>query len=111
MSGTDDAYRRALRDRRDRQFQRLAEAAEAMAATAETSARIHDQMTNEQPDAAEHAARERLLAAAERDAAEAFRAGELPSSASREAIRASGTRVDARGADDRGVDQHDTEGQ
>lgn len=108
MNDADEPYVRALRDRRNKQLRRLAEAAEGMAVTAEASARVHDQMAERQPAAAEHAARERQLAAAEREAAQAFRAGRLPSPASREAIRASGLSADAR-EDDRGVDQQDAE--
>jgi len=110
MGSSDEVYLRALRERRRKQLQRLAEAAEGMAETAEMSARVHDQMARQQPAAAEHADRERMLAAAEREAAKAFRAGELPSAASREAIRASGSRVGDQGADDQGVERRATEG-
>jgi len=109
MSSGDDAYLRAMQDRRRKQLQRMADAAEGMANTAEASARVHDQMAH--PAAAEHAARERMLAAAERDAAEALRAGELPSQASREAIRASGSALDGLGTADREPDKRDTERQ
>jgi len=101
MSTADSAYLRALQDRRRKQLQRLAEAAEFMADTAEMSARVHDRMAEHSPGAAERARRERQLAAAERDAAKAFRAGAMPSKASREAIRASGSRADAQRTEDR----------
>jgi len=97
MAGADEGYEGYLRtwlDRKGRQFQRLSETAEGIADAAEASARVHDQMAEQQPGAAEHAARERRLAAAEREAARAFRAGELPSKASRDAIRTGGSNVD-----------------
>jgi len=83
----------------------LAEIADAMARTAEASAHVHDQMAERLPAAAEHAARDRLLGAAERKAAEAFRAGELPSQAVRQAIRASGSSADVQAyAEQRTID-------
>lgn len=91
MARPEEAYLRMLEDRRRKHLLRLAEAAESMAATAEASARVHDQMAERQcPGAAEHAARDRLLAAAERDAARAYRAGQSPSETTRAAIRACG---------------------
>ncbi|SNY41083.1 hypothetical protein [Paractinoplanes atraurantiacus] len=74
--------------RRDAQFERLAQIADDMAATAETSANVHDQLAGSMPSAAEHAARDRLFAAAERRAAETFRAHELLPDDIREAVRA-----------------------
>jgi hypothetical protein len=91
MSSGDETDQQGSRGLPDDQFQRSAEIADALARTAETGARIHDDLAERWPDAAEHAARERLLARAEREAAEAFRNREMPSEAVREAIRASGS--------------------
>jgi hypothetical protein len=58
--------------------------------TIEYSADVHADMTRTQPEAHEHAERDRRLAAAERAAAAALRHGELPSDAARRVIRAGG---------------------
>ncbi|GAA3336527.1 hypothetical protein GCM10020358_29500 [Amorphoplanes nipponensis] len=68
-------------------FESLARTADAIADTAERSARVHDAAVGRLPGAAEHARRERRLAAAERAAAEAFRRHEIPSRAVTQAIR------------------------
>ena len=70
------------------QYDRLAQVAENLAYTAEASATLHDQMADRLPSAAEHAARDRLFAAAERRAAQSYRAHELPSKEVRQAVRA-----------------------
>lgn len=71
-------------------FEALARSADAVAETAEMSARVHDEAVGHLPGAAEHAQRERRLAAAERAAAAAFRRHEMPSDEVRRAIRACG---------------------
>lgn len=85
----DVTYLQALEARRRAFLASMARTAERMAVTAELSASVHDQIAERAPEAAEHANRDRLLAAAERDAAEAYRAGRTPSQATRQAIRAS----------------------
>jgi hypothetical protein len=100
MSGNEEAHQPGSEDPQGEQFMRLANTAEAMARTAERSARIHDEVGEHLPGAADHAARDRRLAAAEREAAEAFRGHRLPSQAVRDAIRESGTGADAANVDD-----------
>ena len=79
----------------------LARLAESIAATTEHSAKVHDRMSARMPEAAEHAARERRLAAAERAAAEAYRQGRAPSADVRQQI------VEGRGTrDQRQPDNH-----
>ncbi|WP_328474009.1 hypothetical protein OHA21_14025 [Actinoplanes sp. NBC_00393] len=94
------------------QFQRLARIAEDLAVTAEQSARVHEQLAARLPGAADHAARDRLFAAAERAAAESYRAGRLPPHAVRTAIRASSSAdVDPANLQQRTIEQEqrDTE--
>lgn len=74
-------------DQRD-QFESLAETAEKIAETTARSADVHDKLTT-LPGAEEHAARDRRLSAAERDAAAALRQHEVPSEATRQVIRES----------------------
>ena len=74
----------------------LARLAESIAATTEHSAKVHDRMSARMPEAAEHAARERRLAAAE-----AYRQGRAPSADVRQQI------VEGRGTrDQRQPDNH-----
>jgi hypothetical protein len=68
-------------------FETLARTADAIADTAEMSARVHDRAAAYLPGAAEHARRERRLAAAERAAATAYRNREVPSAQVIRAIR------------------------
>ena len=72
-------------------FARMARIAEDVAETAERSAAVHDEMGAYLPDAPEHAERDRRLAAAERDAAAAYREHRLPSEEVRAVIRDSGS--------------------
>ncbi|BFU45000.1 hypothetical protein KRMM14A1004_32370 [Krasilnikovia sp. MM14-A1004] len=65
---------------------RLAQVAERIAETARDGARVHDQLVGRLPGAAEHAARQRRLAAAEEAAAVAYRNLEVPPDAVRRAI-------------------------
>ncbi|XVU21884.1 hypothetical protein ACQPZJ_32055 [Actinoplanes sp. CA-054009] len=83
---TTDDHRRArrARARAEEEFDRMADLADDLADTAEESARVHDQM----PGGADHAALDRRFAAAERDAADAYRAHEVPSDDVRDTIRA-----------------------
>ena len=71
-------------------FERLAGTAENIAETANAAARVHDQLTGLLPGAAEHAARERRLAAAEAEAADAYRNQQVPPDEVRQVIRDSG---------------------
>ncbi|GAA0503284.1 hypothetical protein Ade02nite_36090 [Paractinoplanes deccanensis] len=82
-------------DRAAESFESLADSAEMAARTAEMSARVHDQMTDRVAGAAEHAERDRTLAAAEWEAAAAYRAHEVPPDEVRETIRRAGTPQDA----------------
>ncbi|MEV4639688.1 hypothetical protein AB0J80_20255 [Actinoplanes sp. NPDC049548] len=74
----------------DEQFERLAQAADSLAGTLESSAGLHDEMEGHLPGAAAHAVRDRRLAAAEREAAAAYRRRELPSDEVRRVIRNNG---------------------
>jgi len=66
-------------------FERLARTAEDLADTALASATVHEALDS--PEATEHADRERLFAEAERDAAAAYRSGQVPSAQTRQTIR------------------------
>lgn len=68
-------------------FEALARTADSIAETAEASADIHDEAVGSLPGAAEHAARDRRFAEAERAAADAYRSHEVPSDEVRQAIR------------------------
>lgn len=74
-----------LRRRRDQAFENAARNADNLARVAEHSAEIHDHMPH-LPGAADHAERDRRLAAAERAAAQAYRRHELPSDAVRRSV-------------------------
>ena len=74
-------------DRMAETSETLARTAEALAETAERSADVHDAMAAYRPDAREHATRDRALAEAERQAAAAFRRGEVPPDDVRQVIR------------------------
>jgi len=74
-----------LERQRDQAFEATARNAEHLARVAERSAEIHDNMPH-LPTAADHAERDRRLAAAERIAAEAYRRHELPSDAVRRSV-------------------------
>jgi hypothetical protein len=66
----------------------LARTAESVAVTVDKSAEMHEQMAGALGDAAlEHAARDRKLAEAEREAAAAYRRQEVPSDELRRTIR------------------------
>jgi hypothetical protein len=77
-------------DRLGETYERLALAAESLACTLDYSAAIRDDLAGLQPQAREHAGRDRRLAAAERAAAHALRARELPPPQVREVIRSGG---------------------
>ncbi len=68
-------------------FEALANTADAIAETAEASAHVHDGAVGNLPEAAEHAARDRRFAAAERAAADAYRNHQVPPDEIRHAIR------------------------
>lgn len=68
-------------------FDSMAQAADRLAETVEFSAKVHDEMGDALPGAAEHAERDRRLAKAERRSAEALRKHELPPDDARETIR------------------------
>jgi hypothetical protein len=82
MGDDDESARRhrlsEVADKRAEIFAALAESADSIADSADKSAYIHDQIGERMPGAAEHAARDRRLAAAERAAAEAYRKHEVP---------------------------------
>ncbi|MEU4420887.1 hypothetical protein AB0F81_09685 [Actinoplanes sp. NPDC024001] len=77
-------------DRATAQYERLAKSADEVARTVELSADVHEQMTDHNPRAAERAEDLRRLAAAEREAAAAYRRGETPSEEVQQTIRTRG---------------------
>jgi sulfite oxidase len=112
MGSDGETRQQASRDPGDEHFQRLAKIADAMARMAEASADLYDEMAGHMPAAAENAAARRLFAAAEKEAAEAFRHHRMPPPAVRQAIRVSGSGVDAQAdVDQRAIDmeEHDSE--
>jgi hypothetical protein len=82
--------RTPLADQQAVLFEELAERAEGLARTAELSAEVHAQMPAHLLTPPDHAGRDRMLAAAERAAAEAYRAHRLPPDEVRDAIRRAG---------------------
>ncbi|MFI7598091.1 hypothetical protein [Actinoplanes sp. NPDC049681] len=92
------------------QFDDLARVADKLAETLEVSADLHEQMASRLPGAREHSARERRLAAAEREAAVAYRRRELPPDDVRRVIRESANGA-AGTTEQRMIDaeRHDTE--
>ena len=82
--------RTPLADQRAAIFEELAQSAENLARTAELSAEVHAQMPTHLLTPPDHTGRERLLAAAERAAAEAYRAHRVPADEVRDAIRRAG---------------------
>jgi hypothetical protein len=86
----------------------MAKIADDVAKVAEYSAIVHDQMSSRVPGAAEHAARDRRLAAAERDVAAAYRQGSTPTPAARQQIIDSRLRIDQRVPDDQGKTDYET---
>jgi len=80
----------------------MAKIAESIADVAEYSATVHDQMSSRVPGAAEHAARDRRLAAAERAVAAAYRQGRTAPAAARREIIDSRRPADQRESDDQG---------
>jgi hypothetical protein len=87
-----DVARRStpLADRGDDLYEKLAQRAEDLAQTAELSAAIHAQMPPHLLSHPQHAEQEQMLAAAERAAAKAYRAHQVPPSDVRAAIRRAG---------------------
>jgi hypothetical protein len=79
-----------LADRRAQLFDGLGQRAEDLARTVEFSAEVHAQMPSHLLNPPDHAERERKLAAAERAAAEAYRAHQVPADKIRDAIRQAG---------------------
>jgi hypothetical protein len=77
-------------DRRAELFDQLRQRAEDLARTAEFSAAVHAKMPAHLLNPPDHAERDRRLAAAERAAAEAYRAHRVPSEEVRAAIRRAG---------------------
>jgi hypothetical protein len=75
-----------LKQEQNHAFEAAAESAERLAALAERSAEIHDRLPESVEGVREHAARDRRLAAAEREASDAFRRHELPADAIRQVI-------------------------
>jgi hypothetical protein len=71
-------------------YEELAQRAEEIARTAEHSAEVHARMPSHMLSHPDHAERERMLAAAEHAAAEAYRAHQVPPSEVRAAIRRAG---------------------
>jgi septal ring factor EnvC (AmiA/AmiB activator) len=71
----------------DTTFEALAATADRIAESAEHSAAVHDELGDHLPGAHEHAERDRRFAAAERAAAAAYRAHEVPSDEVRQVIR------------------------
>jgi hypothetical protein len=67
-------------------FDELAQRAEELARTAELGAEVHAQLPSHLVNPPDHAERERILAAAERAAAEAYRAHQVPPTDVRAAI-------------------------
>jgi hypothetical protein len=85
-----DRSQTPLADQTAELYEELAQRAEEIARTVEHSAEVHAKMPTyllSQPD---HAERERMLAAAEHAAAEAYRAHQVPPSEVRAAIRRAG---------------------
>lgn len=81
-------YRRTIAmDSRPDMFEALARTADAIAETADASADVHEDAAGNLPEAAEHAERDRRLAAAERAAADALRDGRIPPDEVRQVIR------------------------
>jgi len=76
-----------MSDQRAELFEELAQRAEDLARTAELSAEVHAHMPTHLLHPPDHPGRERVLAAAERAAAEAYRAHQVPSDEIRAAIR------------------------
>ncbi|WP_067500239.1 hypothetical protein [Actinoplanes sp. TFC3] len=66
------------REELSEQFERSARNAEALSATIEKSAEVHEAMRETLPGAAEHAAKDRRVAAEEREAAKTLRAHIVP---------------------------------
>jgi hypothetical protein len=83
----EDTTTAQLAERQRALFHATAAGAERLAETAEQAAAVHETLRDTLPGAAEHAARDRRFAAAERAAAAALRQGELPPDWAREAIR------------------------
>jgi hypothetical protein len=84
--GVSRNNRQPAQDRSKATYERLAKAADLIAATAEYGARVHDQLIGRLNGAADRAACQRRLAAAQTAAAVSYRNLEMPSDAVRRAI-------------------------